>query len=737
MNHKGKQLEIRNSVRIKNQSLKIKTRRLWTRYYFAIRILIFNCPFLIAASVPTLATAQTVYPHFSVFVNSNQDGAIEPDGVITLREAIALVNGQLSVARLSEAEKAQVKPLSADAPSRIEFNLPPNQTIIRLQESLPDLNSPGLVVDGTTQPGYDATKSATAEIAIPIPVVEIAPAPNREILRGLTIVADGVTVRGLSLHGFGETPQGPTLSTPPADIFIAHKSPPPEISRAAPPNSSFPFSDRDVPKNVVIENNWLGITPSERVPDKLSAFGVSVFNSLGTTIRRNRIANHEGSAIITSVQAKNLVVSENIIVGNGVAGMPDAIRLEGAIDNSQIAGNLICGNDGSGVFLFKPQGTAQIQNNQITYNGRRLRRAAVYLMGDNHQVSGNQILGQSGPGVVVTSYPKSDRNIIENNRFTALEGLSIDLNTQPNVDAVDYQSGDGPNPPRNSPNRRLDTGNSAINAPEFITREFVMLGTSVKLEGIADPGSTVTIYRVGENTTIPYGPLSEPLASVTTNEQGQFNVTVSTIQPGERVSAIATDPRYGTSEPAVNAIVQSATASIAPSPPPQERPNNPKRPIPQCTTPPAPPIPPITQTPPPELPPTPVRLRVPRNIHFALDQSTISPASAAVLDKIAEVLRTYPFLIVDIEGHTDPRASNAYNLALGQRRAIAARNYLLRQGITPERMTIRSFGERRLLTPGRDIVDFARNRRAEFIFQDTRGLDIIFENQESDLQLER
>ena len=152
---------------------------------------------------------------------------------------------------------------------------------------------------------------------------------------------------------------------------------------------------------------------------------------------------------------------------------------------------------------------------------------------------------------------------------------------------------------------------------------------------------------------------------------------------------------------------------------------------------PAPPTPPITQTPPPELPPTPVRLRVPRNIHFALDQSTISPASAAVLDKIAEVLRTYPFLIVDIEGHTDPRASNAYNLALGQRRAIAARNYLLRQGITPERMTIRSFGERRLLTPGRDIVDFARNRRAEFIFQDTRGLDIIFENQESDLQLER
>lgn len=718
MTNKGKKLELRDSVKIKS-----------------LRFLIFNCPLFLALAVPTIVSAQPKTAHLSVVVNSNQDGGIEPDGSLTLREAIALVNGQLSIERLSEAEKAQVKPLSADAPSRIEFNLPPNQTIIRLTEGLPALDSPGLVIDGTTQPGYDATKSATAEIAIPIPVVEIAPATNKEILRGLTIVADGITVRGLSIYGFGENPQVPTLSTPPADIFIAHRQPPPDISQQQPPNSSFPFSDKDVPpRNILIENNWLGITSSEKVPDQLSAFGVSVFNSVGTTIRRNRIANHEGSAIITSVQSKNLVVSENIIVGNGIAGMPDAIRLEGVIDNTQITSNLICGNDGSGVFLFKPQGAAQVRNNQIIYNGRRLRRAAVYLMGNNNQVTDNLIRGQAGSGVVVTSYPKSDRNIIENNRFGELEGLSIDLNTQSNVDAVDFQRGDGPNPPRNSENRRQDTGNSAINAPQFITREFVILGQSVKLEGSSDPGSTVAIYRVTENTTMASGQLSEPLARATTNEQGQFSATLTNLQPGERVSAIATDPKYGTSEPAVNATIQSPTASITPVSQPTP-PNNPKRPIPVCTTPPAPPTPPVT--PPPELPPTPLRLRVPRNIHFALDQSTISPASAVVLDKIAEVLKTYPVLTVDIEGHTDPRASDAYNLALGQRRAIAARNYLIRQGIAPERMTIRSFGERRLLTPGRDIVDFARDRRAEFIFQDTRGLEIIFESQESDLQLER
>ncbi|MGB5960524.1 MAG: hypothetical protein WBG73_07705, partial [Coleofasciculaceae cyanobacterium] len=248
MNNKGKKIEIRG--------LKIKS----------FKVLIFNFSLLIGL-IPTTVWAQTKAAHLGVVVNSNQDGGIEPDGSLTLREAIALVNGELAVERLSEAEKAQVTQLSTDTPSRIGFNLPPNQTIIRLNESLPDLDSPGLVVDGTTQPGYDATKSATAEIAIPIPVVEIAPATNREILRGLTIVADGITIRGLSIYGFGKTPQVPTLSTPPADIFIAHKQPPPDISQQQPPNSSFPFSDKNVPpRNIVIENNWLGITSSEKAP---------------------------------------------------------------------------------------------------------------------------------------------------------------------------------------------------------------------------------------------------------------------------------------------------------------------------------------------------------------------------------------------------------------------------------------------------------------------------------------
>lgn len=703
---------------------------------------------ILAAPIRAMAQA----PNVAVTVNSNQDGAVQADDALTLREAIEIVNGQLAVERLSEAEKAQIKPLDPNTSSRIEFNLPPDQTNIRLQTLLPPLATPGLVVDGTTQPGYDATRSATAEIAIPIPVVEITPARDRTILRGLTIVADRVTVRGLSIYGFAKA-AGATLNTPPADIFIDDPALPPDVGVPQSPfDFNFKTSQQDSqavesnppsnrsqsnlpPKDVVVELNWLGLPPSERMPESLSAFGVSVFNSLGTTIRRNRIAAHEGSGIITSVQARNLLVTENIIVGNGVAGMPDAIRLEGAIDNSQITGNLICANDGSGVYLFKPEGAVQIRDNQITYNGRRLRRAAVYLMGNNHQVIENQIAYQSGPGVVVTSYPKSDRILIENNRFAALEGLSIDLNTNQNVNPVDFQRGDGPNAPRNSPNRRQETGNSAINAPQFISSEFFVLGSQVKLMGKAEPGSTVQIYRVRENTTIAYGPLSESLTSVSTDETGNFSVTLNTLQPGDKVSAIATHPQYGTSEPALNALVVSPDNRVAssqqPSTPPVSNPSNPV--IPKCTTAPPPPPTPPEPTPPPE----PVRLRVPRLIHFALDKATISPESAAILDQIVAVLQQYSFLTVEIEGHTDPRASDAYNLDLGNRRALAARNYLLQAGIAPERLTIRSLGEKQRRTTGSEIIDYARDRRVEFTFTDTRGLEIIFEEPETDLQLER
>ncbi|AFY56044.1 outer membrane protein/peptidoglycan-associated (lipo)protein [Rivularia sp. PCC 7116] len=698
-----------------------------------IKRLLASLPVLLLTT-PNIAVAQSnTAISLSVTVNSNQDGEVEADNNLTLREAIAIVNGSLSLERLSSTEQSLVS--SGSNQAEIKFNLPPGQTKITLESVLPPLTNPGTIVDGTSQPGYDASKSATAEIEIPIPVVEITSAPGEQVFRGLTVAADNITVEGLSIYGFNSK-HTDTASLPPGDIVVV-------------PYNSVLITDKEKrrqgdkgspPRNVIIKDNWLGITSEEQVPEKTSAFGVSVFNAIGTNISRNRIANHEGSAIITGKLAENTQIQSNIIVGNGIAGMPDAIRLEGKINNSQVTSNLICANDGSGVYLFKPEGSVKIQSNNIKYNGRRLRRAGVYLMGNNHEVTNNQITNQPGSGVAITAYPDSKRNVIRDNNFANIEGLSIDLNYRNTASVRDFQRGDGPNPPRNSGNRRLDSANGAINAPEFLSSEFISIDGKVNIDGKAEPGSEIDIYKVNANSKQQldlypaYSALGEVIARVQADEKGRFKATFTNLQPGEIISAIATQSKYGTSEPAANAIVKSVNNSQSFQKPqsPIQNPNCTSRPVAPTPI----PEPPIPQPPIPE-PPTPIRLSVPRNVHFALDKDFISQKSGEVLDKIAEVMEQYPNIVIELQGHTDSRASVAYNQDLARRRATNARNYLIKKGIAPERMTIRSFGERKLRTQENNVVDYARNRRVEILFFDVRGIDIEFENQEQDLQIEQ
>ena len=702
-----------------------------------IKRLLASLPALLLTT-PNIAFAQpNTGLSLSVTVNSNRDAAIQADDNLTLREAIAIVNGNLSLEQLSTAEKSLVS--TGSSQSQINFNLPPGQTKITLESVLPPLINPGLIVDGTSQPGYDAGKSATAEIEIAIPVVEITSAADKEVFRGLTVAADDITIQGLSIYGFTSKHRD-TASLPPGDVVIT-------------PYNSVLITDKETrgqgdkgkfasqpPKNVTVENNWLGITSEEQVPEKTSAFGVSVFNATGTNITRNRIANHQGSGIITGKLAENTQIQSNIIVGNGIAGVPDAIRLEGQINNSQVTSNLICANDGSGVYLFKPEGSVQIQSNNIKYNGRRLRRAGVYLMGKNHQVANNQITNQPGSGVAITAYPDSKRNVIRDNSFANIEGLSIDLNYRHNTSVRDFQLGDGPNPPRNSGNRRLDTANSAINAPEFLSSEFIIINDKVNIDGKADPGSEIDIYKVVPSSKQQidlypaYSALGEVIGRVQTDEKGRFKATFTDLQPGEKISAIATLSKYGTSEPAANSAIKSVgNSQLFQNPQPLNE-------IPNCTTRPVTPppvIPEPTPEPIPEPTPEPIRLSVPRNVHFALDKDFISQKSGEILDKIAVVMEQYPNIVIELQGHTDSRASNAYNQDLAKRRATNARNYLVKKGIASERMIIRSFGERKLRTEENNRVDYARNRRVEVLFLDVRGIDIEFENQEGDLQIEQ
>ncbi len=667
------------------------------------------------------AIAQTTPLNYQITVNSDLDSYVQPDRELTLREAIAIANGTLKLDQLTEAERAQVKSLTNAKGSQIKFNLPKDRTTIKLRKALPDISSQNLIIDGTTQSGYDSQSSFAKEVAIPQPVVAIAPADGVEIFRGLTIVADGVTVKGLSLYGFNAIGSVPT-STPSADIFISHQSPPPDTTDQKQPSAL--YDSNRPPQGVIIEANWLGIPPTGKLPKQPSSFGIYLFNSNDAIVRRNRIAYHEGSGIVTSVRATGTQILENAITSNGFDGMPHGIYLEGEIANLRIKGNTLCANDGSGVYLFKPTGAIVIEDNRILLNDRSTNYAAIYLMGNDHQVTNNEIRNQRGAGVAITSFPKSDRNLIRKNNFMALKGLSIDLNSQRNVTERDFMTGDGVNRPRDSYFRRVDTANGAINAPTFLATNFPMFTPNqVNIDGTADPDTVVDLYRVkGKiDPNLPYGPLSEYLTTVKTDANGKFGASLKNLNIGDTISAIATDPQYGTSEPALNARIVNPDLSVPIS-------TNVQDAIPACTTPPQ-----ITQIPP---SPDPIVLSVPRQIHFALDRDEISPASAKVLDRIAAVLNQYPTIVITLDGHTDPRASDAYNLELGFRRSRSVRNYLLRQGIASERMTVRSLGETQLASQGNQITDYARDRRVEIQFADVRDVEIRFEKQETDLQLE-
>jgi peptidoglycan-associated lipoprotein len=103
-----------------------------------------------------------------------------------------------------------------------------------------------------------------------------------------------------------------------------------------------------------------------------------------------------------------------------------------------------------------------------------------------------------------------------------------------------------------------------------------------------------------------------------------------------------------------------------------------------------------------------------QRIHFAFDQHTLSEQARETLAGNAAWLKANPGARVVIEGYSDERGADEYNLALGERRALAAQSYLQSLGIAADRLSTISYGEERPLAPGRDEEAWAQNRRAEF-----------------------
>jgi peptidoglycan-associated lipoprotein len=171
---------------------------------------------------------------------------------------------------------------------------------------------------------------------------------------------------------------------------------------------------------------------------------------------------------------------------------------------------------------------------------------------------------------------------------------------------------------------------------------------------------------------------------------------------------------------AISACGKRVDPVVRPTPPP---------PPPTTGKPPAPPEP-IVEPPPVTVPPEPTvessdlssrsldeinKLGPLQPVFFEFDSAEMSSDGQAVLTKNAEMLKKNPTWVVSIEGHCDERGTAEYNLALGERRALAARAYLVSLGIQPDRLRTVSYGKEFPFDPGHSEGSWAKNRRAHFV----------------------
>jgi peptidoglycan-associated lipoprotein len=102
-------------------------------------------------------------------------------------------------------------------------------------------------------------------------------------------------------------------------------------------------------------------------------------------------------------------------------------------------------------------------------------------------------------------------------------------------------------------------------------------------------------------------------------------------------------------------------------------------------------------------------------VYFAYDSDVLDETARKTMADNAEVLKKYATWVVTIEGHCDERGTAEYNLALGDRRAIAAKNYMVTLGIAAERLRTVSYGNEFPFDPGHDESAWSQNRRAHFM----------------------
>lgn len=107
-----------------------------------------------------------------------------------------------------------------------------------------------------------------------------------------------------------------------------------------------------------------------------------------------------------------------------------------------------------------------------------------------------------------------------------------------------------------------------------------------------------------------------------------------------------------------------------------------------------------------------------QRVYFEFDRAVIRDRSFPILNTVAQVMRDFPDITIEIQGHTDDHGSDDYNLRLSGERAGAVRTYLIEQGTPADRMTSRGYGESRPIETNRTPAGRATNRRVEFVRTD-------------------
>ena len=102
-------------------------------------------------------------------------------------------------------------------------------------------------------------------------------------------------------------------------------------------------------------------------------------------------------------------------------------------------------------------------------------------------------------------------------------------------------------------------------------------------------------------------------------------------------------------------------------------------------------------------------------LFFELDSADVSADGQRVLQENAAIMKKYPAWQITIEGHCDERGTAEYNLALGERRALAAKNYLVSLGVPADKVKTVSYGKEFPFDPGHDDNAWSKNRRAHFV----------------------